>query len=173
MKRLKERDGEKRKKKNTNSYSKSARSSPIFYLWSLIVVLSWLLTLTALIYVFVVTHMTDKQTIDLALAASNAFPAKYPKDSWTPETWYSAVLKLPLAKDSDRHLIEKSLVFIRGWRYNLIAMFILGFVLVVLVVQELRRSKRSRGMYGPPLMGDGPPVGPAYVNTGYKGPGGY
>lgn len=93
------------------------------------------------------TAQTASQTIDLTTASRNAFPEKYPVDSWTPENWYKEVLNLPLVDAADRDAIERNLRLQRGWRWNLIPLFILGFVLVDLVVLELLRSRRSRGTY--------------------------
>ncbi|KAK4157466.1 hypothetical protein C8A00DRAFT_29615 [Chaetomidium leptoderma] len=118
------------------------RTSPAFYAWAVIVLLSWLLTLVALIYTFVETSMTGGQVIDLGVAEANPPPAKYPNDRWTPENWYAAVLGLPLASDNLRRLIGGKLAAMRAWRWNLIALFILGFVLLLLVVLELWRLRR-------------------------------
>jgi predicted exporter len=68
----------------------------------------------------------------------------YPNDKWTPENWFDAVLKLPLAHDSDRRKIKQMLRLMRGWRWNLIPLFILGLVVAVLAVLELVRGRRSR-----------------------------
>ncbi|KAK0634919.1 hypothetical protein B0T17DRAFT_502515 [Bombardia bombarda] len=124
------------------------KSSPIFYLWVLIVVLSWLLTLSALIYVFKVTATTAGQSISLVLATDYQAPAKYPQDDWTPETWFSAVLNRPLVSQSDRDVIAHNLRLMRGWRLNIIPLFILGFVLMTLVIVEMVRMRKSRGTYG-------------------------
>lgn len=95
-----------------------------------------------------VTAQTSNQTIDLAVALANKTPARYPNDEWTPENWFLAVLNLPLVSDDNRHLINKKVELMRGWRYNLIPMFVLGFVLMDLVVWEILRTRKGRGMYG-------------------------
>ncbi|KAL2021148.1 hypothetical protein VTK56DRAFT_7454 [Thermocarpiscus australiensis] len=125
------------------SRRKHLKSSPAFYLWALIVVLSWLLTLVALIYTFVETSLTDGQHIDLGVAERNPAPARYPDDRWTPESWYAAVLELPLVRDADRNAIVRNLGLMRGWRWNLIPLFVLGFVLVVLVVLDMLRMRNA------------------------------
>jgi len=122
---------------------KLTRSSPVFYVWAVCVLLSWLLTLAALIYTFVETNLT-RQLIDLGVAEQNPAPAKYPDDRWTPENWYAAVLKLPLVSQGDRRLISGNLRYMEAWRWNLIALFILGFALVVLVALELLRLRKER-----------------------------
>lgn len=126
------------------SRNKRDKSSPVFYLWAVIVLLSWLLTMAALIYTFVETTLTGGQSIDLAVAARNPAPAKYPDGSWTPENWYAAVLDLPLVSANDRSVISGNLNAMRGWRWNLIPLFLLGFALVVLVALELLRLRRRR-----------------------------
>jgi hypothetical protein len=107
-------------------------------------VLSAMLTLAALIYTFVLTAQTDDQTINLTVAAANPEPLMYPLDKWTPENWFVAVLDLPLARDSDRSKISNNLRLMRGWRWNLIPLFILGVVVASLAVWELVGGRRWR-----------------------------
>jgi hypothetical protein len=107
-------------------------------------VLSAMLTLAALIYTFVLTAQTDDQTINLTVAAANPEPLMYPLDKWTPENWFVAVLDLPLARDSDRSKINNNLRLMRGWRWNLIPLFILGVVVAALAVWELVGGRRWR-----------------------------
>lgn len=123
-------------------------SSPVFLLWALVVILSWLLTLVALIYTFTVTAATSHQSINLTTASVNSYPAVYPENQWTPETWFKTVLALPLASSSDSNQIRQHLHIMQGWRWNLIPMLILGFILVVLVILELLGYGESRGQYG-------------------------
>lgn len=121
------------------------RSSRVFYAWSVIVLLSWLLTMVALIYTFVETSKTSGQVIDVNVAKANPPPARYPDGRWTPENWYVAVLELPLASAYQRSIIRGNLTSMRAWRWNLIALFLIGFALLVLVVLELwRLSRRNR-----------------------------
>ncbi|KAK3321454.1 hypothetical protein B0T19DRAFT_445213 [Cercophora scortea] len=129
------------------SRQKTGKSSPIFFVWALLTVLSWLLTLTALIYTFVVTAQTANQAIDVGLAQRTT-PAKYNDGrDWTPENWYLAVLDLPLVSGDDRDVIARNVRLMRGWRFNIIPLFVLGFVLMDLVVLEVLRLQKSRG-YG-------------------------
>lgn len=93
------------------------------------------------------TAQTANQSIDLPVALANAVPARYPLNEWTPENWYLAVLELPLVNEDDRHLITHKLKLMRGWRWNLIPMFILGFVLVGLVIVEVLKGRKSKGTY--------------------------
>ncbi len=108
-----------------------------------------LLTLAALIYTFIITYEHNDQSINLDIAAANPFPLKYPSNEWTPENWYSAVLELPLTFDSDSSKLRQQLRIIRGWRWNLIPLFILGLMTACAAVYEwfpLRRrgSRDSR-----------------------------
>lgn len=126
------------------SRAKYGKTSPFYYLWALITILSWLLTLTALIYTYVLTNKHSDQGIDLAYAEGSA-PKPYPRDSWTPENWYTLVNSLSLVHRDDHDILKKKLRTMRGWRYNLIPFMILGFILMVLVIVELLSFRRSRG----------------------------
>ncbi|GAB1313294.1 hypothetical protein MFIFM68171_03504 [Madurella fahalii] len=125
------------------SRKKHAKSSPFFYLWALITVLSALLSITALIYTFIETGRT-RGSIDPAVAAQNPASAKYPDGRWTPENWYDAVLVLPLVNQGDRDVIVQNLRLMRGWRWNLIVLSILGVILAVLVLLELWRFRKAK-----------------------------
>ncbi|KAM7208675.1 hypothetical protein V8F20_001098 [Naviculisporaceae sp. PSN 640] len=135
---------------------KYGKSSPFFYFWALITFLSWLLTLVALIFTFVVTNKTAHQSINLPVARANAAPGLYPLNEWTPENWYSAVSDLSLVNAADRHLIRQKLRLMRGWRYNLIPMFVLGLILWPLVLLELLRARRERNRDGTYAYGTDP-----------------
>jgi len=130
------------------SRKKYGKSSGVFFAWAIFVVLSWLLVLTALIYTYVLQSRTGKQVIDLTVLSQNPYPAKYPLDSWTPENWYKEVLNLPLEDDKDRVIIAYVLRIMRGWKYNLIAFFLVGLTLSSLVVTELLRSRKQSAKYG-------------------------
>ncbi|KAK5052732.1 hypothetical protein LTR84_002598 [Exophiala bonariae] len=122
----------------------AAGHSGLFIFWVVMTVLSAMLTLAALIYTFILTAQTDDQTIDLAVAAANAQPLAYPLDKWTPENWFTAVLELPLAHDSDRRKINQQLRLMRGWRWNLIPLLSLGVTVAILAVIQLLRGRRWR-----------------------------
>ncbi|KAG7284523.1 hypothetical protein NEMBOFW57_010898 [Staphylotrichum longicolle] len=126
-----------------HSREKRGKSSPAFYIWAVIVLLSFLLTMAALIYTFVETSNTSGQVIHLAVAEANSARRPYPDGRWTPENWYAAVLDLPLLRDEDRDKIGHNLNLMRGWRWNLVPLFILGFVLLALVALELWRQRRT------------------------------
>ncbi|CAK3811693.1 hypothetical protein MYCFIDRAFT_210690 [Lecanosticta acicola] len=121
---------------------------PIYYFWLVMAQLSMLLTLAALIYTFVLTREHEGHAIDIALAASldnKPYPnmVPYPMDKWTPELWFSAVLELSLRERSDRSDIRGHLRVMKGWRWNLIPMFILGLAVAVLAVMEAFVRRRQ------------------------------
>ena len=120
------------------------KSSPFYYIWVLITILSFLLTLTALIYTYVLNNKYSGQSINISVASASS-PGHYPRDSWTPENWYTAVNNLPLVHSDDHDTLKKKLRVIRGWRYNLIPFAVLGFILMVVVILELLSFRRSRG----------------------------
>ena len=121
-----------------------ARPSILFTFWVLLTILSMLFTLTALILTFVVTRHHHDQTIDLAVAAANAAPATYPLGHWTPENWFVAIIhEVPLTLDSDRRKINQQVRIMRGWRWNLLPLLVLGTVVAYAAAYEwvlLRRQ---------------------------------
>ena len=131
----------------------TGRSSVWFIAWSVMTVLSLLLTLTALIWTFVVTAQTANQSIDMAhlrtlLPDPNGATLPYDLLTWTPENWYKAVLQqIDFVNQGDRDLIQRNYNLMVGWRWNLIPLFLLGLLLVVLVALENSRVRRSRGLY--------------------------
>lgn len=122
--------------------SKFARlTASLYRAWLVATVLSALLTLVALAYTFAVTNATKGQQIDITTAVSldnRPYPnyVAYPKDSWTPETWFEAVVELMLVGRSQRSDIKQHLAVMRAWKWNLIPMFLLGLALSVVVVAE-------------------------------------
>lgn len=122
----------------------------LYHAWLVFTVLSALLTLSALIFTFVITNDHKGQTIDVALASTlhnEPYPnyVAYPNDAWTPENWLIAVLQLDLVHQSDRSDISGMLHVIRGWRYNLIPMFLIGVAVSTLAfLDAFRRRKYAR-----------------------------
>lgn len=122
----------------------------LYHFWLVMTVLSALLTLSALIFTFVVTNDYRDQTIDTAFASTlnnQPYPnyVAYPRNKWTPENWFDAVLELDLVSSSDRSSISTMTAIMRGWRINLIPMFIIGIIVSVLAVMDaLRRRKIAR-----------------------------
>ena len=127
----------------SSSRRRSSKSIPVFYhLWLIVNVLSLLLTLASLIYVFVVTNSHKGQKIDPETAASlNGQP--YTMDSWTPQNWFSAILDLDLSDSDERRDIESHLRIIRGWQYNLISFFIIHFVETCLALWDYIQGNKQ------------------------------
>jgi len=124
--------------------TQATNHSGIFVFWVVMTVLSALLTLAAIIYVNVLVAQTDDQSINLNVAAANPEPGFYPLQNWTPDNWFAAVLDLPLAHDSDRSKIQDELRLMKGWRWNLIPLFVLGVIASSLAVRELVGGRRRR-----------------------------
>lgn len=118
-------------------------TSFLYGAWLTIVILSFMLTLAALIYVFSVTNAHEGQTIYLQIALING-NQKYPVDTWTPQNWYSAMLNLDLADESQRSNVALNLRLMRGWQYNLIAMFVIQLAVTVLAVLEFLERRKTR-----------------------------
>lgn len=73
--------------------------------------------LATFIYVFVVTYQTFNNTIDVAVAARIVDPLdhQYPLDTWTPETWYRALQRLPIETGVDIRTDYRAMVVWRWW----------------------------------------------------------
>ncbi|EME47702.1 hypothetical protein DOTSEDRAFT_123023, partial [Dothistroma septosporum NZE10] len=131
----------------TRSSSAFSRLGLLWYhFWLGMTVPSTLLALAALIYTFVLTKNHDGQKIDVAVAASldnRPYPdyVAYPLEQWTPENWLAAVLQLPLARSDDADTIHRRLRVIRGWRWNLIPMFIIGLAVCLIAVAEAWKTR--------------------------------
>jgi hypothetical protein len=131
-----------------------------YHAWLVFTVLSAFLTMSALIYVFVINNDHKGQSIDLSLASTlnnQPYPnyVAYPLDFWTPVNWFQAVLQLDLDSSADRSNIHNHLAIMRGWAWNLIPMFIIGLAVVALAfadaVQrqaEMRRGRESSAYAG-------------------------
>jgi hypothetical protein len=85
--------------------------------------LAILFTLSALVFVFAVTYQTTNQTIRAPIAANNQ-GTNYAEFKWTPETWFKAVLDLPLADQHKRDEIKSKVTNMAAWRWMLIAIII-------------------------------------------------
>lgn len=73
----------------------------------------------------------------------------YPSETWTPQDWFDALLKLNLASQTDRNDIQRVYKIGRGWQYNLIPFFIVQLTQTVLAfVEALRKMKVDRQHYG-------------------------
>ena len=119
----------------------------MYNFWLTMTVLSAIYSLAAFVYVFVQTYQHDNQSINLDIASklnNRPYPnnVPYPKLEWTPQNWFPAVLRLPLASDKDRSDIEFHLTIMRAWQWNLIPMMILGFVLMGLAFVDRMRHRQ-------------------------------
>ncbi|KAH9838905.1 hypothetical protein Tdes44962_MAKER01756 [Teratosphaeria destructans] len=119
--------------------------------WLFLSLLSALLSLGALAYTFFLTAAHSDQSIDVAYAATlHSEPysnyVAYDRDSWTPEDWFGAVLRLDLACEELKRDVEGRLVIMRAWRWNLIPLFAMGvFVAGLAVAEGLRWRRWARG----------------------------
>ncbi|EEA21488.1 hypothetical protein TMatcc_009102 [Talaromyces marneffei ATCC 18224] len=107
-----------------------------------------LFNLAALVYVFAVTYLTieNKINIGIARAAASAGPGVgYSIDSWTPETWYQALLLLPLESSTHSTLSAAAQEMV-AWRVWIILYQIVGAVVVGWMgMAYLREWKRVCG----------------------------
>jgi hypothetical protein len=115
----------------------------LYYLWLVINVLAFMLTLGALGYVMNVTNAHKGQSIDVDVA-SGLKGAKYPQNVWTPQNWFSAVLDLDLASESERKDILSHLRIMWGWQYNLIVMVIVQLGTTVLFIMDGLKWRKER-----------------------------
>ena len=105
-----------------------------------------LFTLSALIFVFVVTNQTTGQHIREPIAA-NTQGQNYAEFKWTPETWFKAVLDLPLADANKRDEIDSKVTNMIAWRWMLIPIFItdvIAFGVTTLAWLRQRRGTTTR-----------------------------
>ncbi|KAF4969053.1 hypothetical protein FZEAL_10303 [Fusarium zealandicum] len=133
-----------RSKPNPNKFSLG-----LYRAWIVTNVLSLLLTLSALIYVFVVTDQYSGQTIDPRLAASLQ-GRHYNIGSWTPQSWFPAILQLDLVDDDVRSDIASHVRIMRGWQYNLIPFFLVHLGETGLALWDARKrwaAPLQRGNY--------------------------
>lgn len=119
----------------------------LYAFWLVMTILSAMLAVAALIYTFIVTYNHMGQTIDIALAASldnHPYPnyVAYPEQDWTPENWFTAVLELPLAYGRDRSDISANLKLMKGWRWNLIPLSVLGTAVATLAFADKMQTSR-------------------------------
>ncbi|KID88974.1 40S ribosomal protein s10-like protein [Metarhizium guizhouense ARSEF 977] len=118
-------------------------SNLIYRTWLLFTVLATVFTLATLAYVFAVTNSHKGQVIDVDLAAT-LVDTRYPRDKWTPQGWFGAVLRLDLASAGERRDAIQHLRIMHGWQYNLIPMFLLQLILTVLAVVDATEVRKWR-----------------------------
>lgn len=126
----------------------------LYHFWLVMTVLSALLTLAALLYTWILNGKYSGQEIDLAVASqlhNRPYPNQvpYPLEKWTPENWFDAILNTRLVLESDRNAISGITALIRGWRINLIPMFVIGVIVAALAFSDaFRRRKAMRSERG-------------------------
>ncbi|KAL7791848.1 hypothetical protein V8C37DRAFT_381532 [Trichoderma ceciliae] len=118
-------------------------TSFIYGAWLVLLGLGLMFTLASLAYVFSVTNAHNGQTIDLKIASTTG-NHKYAVDTWTPQNWFAAVLKLDLASDSQRNDIASHLRIMRGWQYNLIPLFLIQLTTTVLAGLEFLERRKAQ-----------------------------
>jgi len=108
--------------------------------------LATLLTLSALIWVFVVTNQTSHQRIYRRIV--DTLPQSripYQALKWTPETWFEAVLDVPMARSNQRNDIVKNVQIMAAWRWMLIPILLVDVVAFgVSMVEVVRQRKMGR-----------------------------
>ena len=102
--------------------------------------LAVLFTLSALIFVFLVTNQTKGQSISQDIARSNV---PYPADKWTPETWFKAVLDLPLTDQHQRDNINSKVTNMVAWRWMLIPIFLTDIIAFGFTTAEFLKKRRG------------------------------
>jgi hypothetical protein len=104
--------------------------------------LAVLFTLSALVFVFVVTYQTTDQTIRAPIAA-NTEGTNYAEFKWTPETWFKAVLDLPLADQHKRDEIKSKVTNMVAWRWMLIPIIIIDVIAFGVTTLAWLRQRKS------------------------------
>ena len=102
--------------------------------------LAVLFTLAAICFVFLVTSQTKHQHILESAARSNV---PYSEQWWTPESWYKAVLELPLASEQHRHEISSAITRMEAWRWMLIPVFLVDILAFGITTLEMVRQRRT------------------------------
>lgn len=93
-------------------------------------------------FVFVVTNQTNSQQIRAPIAANNQ-GKNYAEFKWTPETWFKAVLDLPLADAHKRDEINSKVTNMVAWRWMLIPIFIADVIAFGVTTLAWRRQRKG------------------------------
>ena len=99
-------------------------------------------SLSAFIFVFVVTYQTTGQRIREPIAI-NAVGLNYPAEKWTPETWFRAILDLPLADGAQHAQIKSRVRNMEAWRWILLPLLLVYITASYIVVTTWLRQRRS------------------------------
>lgn len=124
----------------------------LYTFWLYYTAVNAVYVLACFIYTFVETYRYDGQHIDLQFAStlnSQPYPntVPYPRDTWTPQGWFPAVLELPLASQESRDSIKSTVTLIRGWQWNLIPLTILAFTVATLAFINNMRHKQHQNKH--------------------------
>ncbi|CBX96038.1 hypothetical protein IAQ61_004863 [Plenodomus lingam] len=101
-----------------------------------------LFTLSVLIFVFIVTHGTNGQQIREPVASNN-IGVDYFEFTWTPETWMTAILQLPLVDGSQRKEISSKVTNMVAWRWMLVAILMVDYVALTVTLIAWLKQRRS------------------------------
>ncbi|KAK8102163.1 hypothetical protein PG984_015309 [Apiospora sp. TS-2023a] len=116
-----------------------------YYAWIGLQIPLLLFTAATLGYVFNVTAARQGQNIriEAAIQASGHGGADpYPLDTWTPQSWFPAVLNLDLVES--RGDINAAVSIMNGWYWNLCPMLFIQLVVAILAMLELVQWRRAR-----------------------------
>jgi hypothetical protein len=100
-------------------------------------------SLSAFIFVFVVTYQTTGQRIREPIAI-NAAGLNYPAEKWTPETWFRAILDLPLAHGAQHAQIKSRVRNMEAWRWILLPLLLVYITASYVVVTTWLRQRRNK-----------------------------
>jgi len=117
--------------------------TPIFAIFTTFAILEFLLAMAALIYSFVYDHITASNTISL-VRASQEVGQHYTEHNWAPGTWFTAVLALPLASQSDRNVITNHIHVMKASKWMLVPIYIVAFVVMVGGILGFLQNRRAR-----------------------------
>ncbi|KAF2004012.1 hypothetical protein P154DRAFT_427492 [Amniculicola lignicola CBS 123094] len=106
----------------------------------ILLLLAVLFTLSAIIFVFLVTNQTQGQSISSDIARNNI---PYPANKWTPETWFKAVLDLPLANEHQHNKISSRVNNMVAWRWMLIPIFLTDIAAFGIATWNLIKQRKG------------------------------
>ncbi|KAK7947072.1 uncharacterized protein PG986_011393 [Apiospora aurea] len=117
-----------------------------YYAWVGLQVPLLLFTAATLGYVYNLTAARQGQAIriEAAMKASSTSGSAdpYPLDSWTPQSWFPAVLNLDLVES--RGDVKAAVSIMNGWFWNLCPLLVIQLAVVVLAKLELVQWRRAR-----------------------------
>jgi hypothetical protein len=101
-------------------------------------------TLSAFVFVFLVTYQTTGQHIREPIA-SNTIHVNYPEDHWTPETWFKAVLDLPLVDETKRKDIHNKVTNMVAWRWMLLPILLVDMIAFGIAMMAWLKQRKGAG----------------------------